>query len=86
MLEDSYVKFIVVLSAVINTVVFFQEAIVPTSAEHWQVGLAFLFLALISYVWNRVSPGVIKEYTILVLVVNGVLAVFLDVLAWVFGW
>jgi len=81
LLRDGYVLFILIVSMAVNTAVFLQEFIKPTSAEHWQVGLAFLFLASVTYLWNRVEKSEIKEFTMLILLVNGILAIILDLIA-----
>jgi len=88
-LTDSYVVFILAISLLINTLVFGMEWVAPTSAEHWHVGLMFLGIALVTWVWNRGEKDphrrAIKEYSLLVFVVNGIWAIVLDVIAWVFG-
>jgi len=78
LLRDGYVLFILIVSMAVNTAVFLQEFIMPTSAEHWQVGLAFLVLASVTYLWNKLKKSEIKEFTMLILAVNGVLAILLD--------
>jgi len=85
LLKDGYVLFILFISMIVNACVFFQEYVEPASAEHWQVGLAFIGLSLLTYTWNKFDKSEIKEYTGLVLLVNGILAIVLDLVATLIG-
>ncbi|MCD6360542.1 MAG: hypothetical protein J7M38_06700 [Armatimonadetes bacterium] len=80
LLRNKFVIFILALSMVVNAGTFMQEYIKPGSAEHWQVGLSFLLLSLIIYLWNRKEPDILKQFVLLVTIVNGVLALFLDII------
>jgi len=80
LLKNRFVIFILALSMAVNVGTFMQEYIKPGSAEHWQVGLSFLLLSLIIYLWNRKEPDILKQFVLLVTIVNGVLALFLDII------
>ena len=80
LLRNRFVIFILALSMVVNAGTFMQEYIKPGSAEHWQVGLSFLFLSLVIYLWNKKEPDILKQFVLLVTTINGVLAILLDII------
>ena len=81
-IDNTFLIFVLLVSMFTNIGVFIKEAIAPASAEHWHVGVVMIGLSLITLGWYSIDKDPVKWFTFVVLVVNGILAILLDVIYW----